>query len=206
MHVSHHVYHGIAWCTYAPGDAHTNKLLATIMNGINIAGLVFGSKRDQYFQFSNYTFLYTILLLTHFSCPKNVSVSQWQWNGNMIAGGWRERLRSSRLFTRSICVRTSRIGKAKAPPGSTALGVSVATMTIVANAIRFVFFNNLFVQWHTSDSTAVLLPDLLYSQSASYQRCLPYVFLHFVFHHELKALKIIGHILIPHGICVVFKI
>ena len=114
--MSHHVYHGIAWCTYAPSDAHTNKLLATIMNGINIAGLVFGSKRDQYFQFSNYTFLYTILLLTHFSCPKNVSVSQWRWNGNMIAGGWRERLRSSRLSTRSICVRTSRIGKAKASP------------------------------------------------------------------------------------------
>jgi len=30
-------------------------------------------------------------------------------------GGWHERLRSSRLFVRSICVRKSRIGGAKAP-------------------------------------------------------------------------------------------
>ena len=41
------------------------------MNGINIAGLVFGSKWVQYFQFSDDTFL----LLTHFSCPKNAIVS-----------------------------------------------------------------------------------------------------------------------------------
>ena len=49
---------------------------------------------------------------------------QWRWNRNMI-GGWRERLQSSRLSTRSVHVQRSKIGGAKTllapPPGSAAL-------------------------------------------------------------------------------------
>ena len=44
------------------------------------------------------------------------TLGQWQWNKNMIGGGWRERLRSSLLSARSVRVRRSRIGGAKAPP------------------------------------------------------------------------------------------